>query len=344
MTLSLVFDLLLAGALLLVSRRLLQASDLFQATVLFISFGLFLALAWVRLQAPDIALAEAAVGAGLAGVLLFGTFKRIEPQSDQPAQTGQSGQADQSSQERGRSDEPFVAGSCRLDQAAACPGRFHYLVAGSGAAALTVLLALAVLELPRQGAGLTGMVAQKLGSSGVEHPVTAVLLNFRLYDTWLELGVLLLALMGVFGVRGAHDLRGLPRRPAASPVPRRLVGLLGPLIVLVAVHLLWLGDHAPGGAFQAGVVLAAGLVLLRLTGLPSVDRLSRTALLCCVVAGFAAILLLAVLTAAGPQSFPLEYPSAWAGALILAIEAVATVSIGVTLAALVAVVLVVDEQ
>ncbi|PTN35315.1 hydrogenase subunit MbhD domain-containing protein [Desulfonatronum sp. SC1] len=340
MTLSLVFDLLLAGVLLLVSWRLLQASDLFQATVLFISFGLFLALAWVRLQAPDIALAEAAVGAGLAGVLLFGTFKRIEPQSDHPDQSGQSGQ---SSQERGPGDEPFVAGSCRLDQVAACPSRFHYLVAGLGAVALTALLVLAVLELPRHEAGLAGMVAQKMGSSGVEHPVTAVLLNFRLYDTWLELGVLLLALMGVFGVRGAHDLRGLPMRPTASPVARRLVGLLGPLVVLVAAYLLWLGDHAPGGAFQAGVVLAAGLVLLRLTGLPSVDRLSRTALLSCVVVGFAAILLLAVLTALAPQGFPLEYPSAWAGTLILALEAAATVSIGVTLAALVAVVLVVDE-
>jgi multisubunit Na+/H+ antiporter MnhB subunit len=332
MNLSLVFDLLLAGVLLLVSWRLLQASDLFQATVLFISFGLFLALAWVRLQAPDIALAEAAVGAGLAGVLLFGTFKRIEPQ------------ADQSNQERGPGDEPFSVSSCRLDQGAACPGRFHYLMAGVGAVALTALLVLAVLELPRHGAGLTEMVAQKMGSSGVEHPVTAVLLNFRLYDTWLELSVLLLALMGVFGVRGAHDLRGLPMRPRASPVARRLVGLLGPLIVLVAVHLLWLGDHAPGGAFQAGVVLAAGLVLLRLTGLPSVDRLPRIALLSCVAVGFAAILLLAVLTSLAPQSLPLEYPLAWAGMLILALETAATVSIGVTLAALVAVVLVVDEQ
>ncbi|WP_028571227.1 hydrogenase subunit MbhD domain-containing protein [Desulfonatronum lacustre] len=338
MTPSLVFDLLLAGALLLVSWRLLQASDLFQATVLFISFGLFLALAWVRLRAPDIALAEAAVGAGLAGVLLFGTFKRIEPQADQAGQTGQP------SQGSGPADEPFVAGACRLDRAAACPGRFHYLLAGVGAVALTALLVLAVLDLPRHGDGLTGVVAQKLGSSGVEHPVTAVLLNFRLYDTWLELGVLLLALMGVFGVRGAHDLRGLPKRPAPSPLPRRLVGLLGPLVVMVAAHLLWLGDHAPGGAFQAGVVLAAGLVLLRLTGLSSVDRLPRTALLSCVVVGFAAILLLAVLTAFGPQSFPLEYPSAWAGTLILALEVAATVSIGVTLAALVAVVLVVDEQ
>ncbi|MFP4657322.1 MAG: Na(+)/H(+) antiporter subunit B, partial [Desulfonatronovibrionaceae bacterium] len=66
-------DVLLIVALLLTAWRLLESSDLFQAIVLFVSFGLFLALVWLRLMAPDIALAEAAVGAGLSGVLLLGT-------------------------------------------------------------------------------------------------------------------------------------------------------------------------------------------------------------------------------------------------------------------------------
>ena len=326
MTLSLAFDLLLAFALLLVSWRLLQASDLFQATVLFVSFGLFLALAWVRLQAPDIALAEAAVGAGLAGVLLFSTFKRIEPNTPLD-----------------RDDDPLPPSPCRLDEAAACPGRYHYVFAGTLAGALTLLLVLAVLGLPRGGTGLTQLAARTLPGSGVEHPVTAVLLNFRLYDTWLELGVLLLALMGVLGVRGCHDLRNLPVIAPGSPVLRRLVGILGPLVLLVAVYLLWLGDHAPGGAFQAGVVLAAGLVLFRLSGFASVDVLTRAGLMSCVAAGFLGVLLLAVLTAIAPSTQPLEYPQAWAGTLIVTLEAAATVSIGVTLAALVVLVLEVDD-
>ncbi|WP_045222716.1 hydrogenase subunit MbhD domain-containing protein [Desulfonatronum thioautotrophicum] len=327
--LSLAFDLLLAGALLLVSWRLLQASDLFQATVLFISFGLFLALAWVRLQAPDIALAEAAVGAGLAGVLLIGTFKRIEPH---PRENNDA------------NDDVQPPSTCRLDQAAACPGRFHYGMAGGFAGVLTLLLALAVLDLPQQGTGLTEIVAENLEMVGVDHPVTAVLLAFRLYDTWLELGVLLLALMGVFGVRGAQDLRTLPAYPVDAHVLRGLVLLLGPLTMLVTIHLLWLGDHAPGGAFQAGVVLAAGLVLFRLVGLPSVDRLSRFRLICLVLLGFAAILLLAVTTTLLAIHQPLEYPPLWSKTLILTLEAAATVSIGVTLAALVILVLVVDEE
>lgn len=66
-----VFDGVLAVILPLIAWYLLVVRDLFRAVVLFIVFGLLLSLVWVRLQAPDIALAEAAIGAGLTGVLFL---------------------------------------------------------------------------------------------------------------------------------------------------------------------------------------------------------------------------------------------------------------------------------
>ena len=51
--------------------------SLFTGVVLFIGMGLVLALAWVRLSAPDLALAEAAIGAGLAGALLLAAARRL---------------------------------------------------------------------------------------------------------------------------------------------------------------------------------------------------------------------------------------------------------------------------
>ena len=51
--------------------------DLFAGVVLFIAMGLFMALAWVRLAAPDLALAEAGIGAGLAGALLLAAVRRL---------------------------------------------------------------------------------------------------------------------------------------------------------------------------------------------------------------------------------------------------------------------------
>lgn len=70
-------DGLLAASLLWLASRVLATTDLFRAVVLFVSFGLVLSLIWVRLNAPDIALAEAAIGAGLTGALLLSALARL---------------------------------------------------------------------------------------------------------------------------------------------------------------------------------------------------------------------------------------------------------------------------
>lgn len=68
----LVFALLATGIAALLSR------DLFRAVVMFIAFGLLMTLCWVRLEAPDIALAEAAIGAGLTGALLLDAVSHFQ--------------------------------------------------------------------------------------------------------------------------------------------------------------------------------------------------------------------------------------------------------------------------
>lgn len=75
-SLSMVFDGLLGLSLLWLAWGALSNPELFKAIVLFISFGLLMALAWVRLDAPDVALAEAAIGAGLTGALLLAAWAR----------------------------------------------------------------------------------------------------------------------------------------------------------------------------------------------------------------------------------------------------------------------------
>jgi energy-converting hydrogenase B subunit D len=65
------FDLLLVAALIGTAIQSIATPNLFRGVVLFIVFGLFMALAWARLNAPDIALAEAAIGAALTGALLL---------------------------------------------------------------------------------------------------------------------------------------------------------------------------------------------------------------------------------------------------------------------------------
>ncbi len=68
---SVLFDILLLGTLVWVAIGALNERKLFKSVVMFTVFGLFLAIAWVRLQAPDVALAEAAIGAGVTGALML---------------------------------------------------------------------------------------------------------------------------------------------------------------------------------------------------------------------------------------------------------------------------------
>lgn len=191
------------------------------------------------------------------------------------------------------------------------------------------LLLAAVAGLPQKSVGLRGEVLRRLDESGVQHPVTAVLLNFRVFDTWLETVVLLLAALAVLALGRSRDLRGLPNeRPASAPLALA-VRLLVPVMVLAGGYLLWLGKAAPGGAFQAGVILGAAGVLLRLCGFTTLNGLSRPALHAWLLLGPAAFLPLVLvrLLVGAPM---LSYPAGGAETAILVLETLLALSVAAT--------------
>lgn len=197
------------------------------------------------------------------------------------------------------------------------------------ALAFVFFLAGAMLELGPAAIDLRAPVAAHLADSGVTHPVTAVLLNYRGYDTLLEIAVLLLALLAILAVVGDS---AATRPVAEHPVLQMLARLATPLMIVVAVYLLWAGAFRPGGAFQAGAVLAAAAVLLHLVGLLPGWSTPGLRLRIGLAAGFA--LFLVVATALLAQGALLQFPPASAGVLILLIEAGLTVSLALILAGL----------
>jgi multisubunit Na+/H+ antiporter MnhB subunit len=301
MVLSLLFDVLLVIVLIWLAWRLLAGDDLFKAVVLFISFGLLLALAWARLGAPDVALAEAAIGAGITGALLLVALGRLGPEEPRRRRR---------LQKIGRYLSPPLL-----------------IVASLCAASALVLFSLR--HLPGRAAGLAPQVAESLAASGVEHPVTAVLLNFRGYDTLLEIAVLLLAIIGIWCLGPAPVLvtQGPP-----SPVLSGLARVLLPVLVMAAGYVLWLGGHAPGGAFQAGALLAAALVLGMFAGQALSEAWSGLPLRLVLVVGFLVFLTTAAVPLAG-SGLLLTYPPGWAKTLIMLVEALLTLSIAAILAA-----------
>lgn len=199
-----------------------------------------------------------------------------------------------------------------------------------GAGLLAGLLVAAILALPVPAVRLPTLVAAHLPASGVTHPVTAVLLNFRGYDTLLEVAVLALALVGLLAQSPPRELMHAPS--PGEPVLPLLARVLVPFLILSAGYLLWSGAHRPGGAFQAGAVLAAAAVVLHLARLwPAWDRPGRSLRLG-LVGGL--LLFLAVAAALLAGGTLLRFPPQLAGTLILLIEIGLTVSLGLLLAGL----------
>lgn len=289
------FDLLLAVSLIWIAWNALTSKDLFRAVVLLIVFGIITSLAWIRLDAPDIALAEAAIGAGLTGVLFLDALGYIR-NSKYPV----------------RVIKKFLPGA---------------LTAG-----LCLVILAVVIGLPEND-GLAALVMNSMENSGVSNSVTAVLLNFRAYDTLLEVGVLVLAAAGVLSLRIIEkDINVSQAIKSEDNVLSAFSRLMAPLMVLASCYLLYAGTYAPGGAFQAGAVLAASLVLLRIAGFPAPAWI-KTATNSMIAAGLLVFLVIAgVLLMTGRNL--LQYPSEHAGSIIFFIETILMISIAFILAEL----------
>ena len=298
------FDTMLCIGLLWLAWRIVSTGTLFRSVVLFMVFGLLMAVTWVRLNAPDVALAEAVIGAGIAGALLLGACR---------AMLSDPGTADEQGD-----PEPLTLP--RLP-----------------AAALSVLVggALAWLMVTVRGGGpVPEAVAATLPAHFLRNPVSVVLLDLRGYDTLMETVVLLLAFLGARALMRRSELDP-PFTPMAAH--RRytapLITLLTPILLLLALHILWTGGDAPGGAFQAGALLAALGVMYQLTGRLQPTRDSGIGIRGLVVCGLLVFSLFACLGLAWSDA-PLSYPHAGGYASALVIEVALMLSIGTTLALL----------
>ncbi len=205
-------------------------------------------------------------------------------------------------------------------------------LAGALSAVFVLLLGWAVLSAPAPVDDLPVRLQAALPDAGVSHPVTAVLLNFRSFDTLLEVAVLLVAVIAGLALRHAQ-----PDRHQAvgsdSALLAALVRILVPLLLLLAGYVLWAGSHRPGGAFQAAALLAAAGVLLRLADLGLPQLAVGLVLKAGLTLGLAVFVGVGVLALPAGQPL-LTYPLAAAGTLIVLVEVALTLSIGLTLFAL----------
>jgi multicomponent Na+:H+ antiporter subunit B len=236
------FGVFILTLLVITAVGIVRATNLFAAVMLAGLFSLQMAAMFFILDAADVALTEAAVGAGVATVLL-------------------------------------LSGLALLDDEERHSKRSRWL-AVAVAVATTLLMVYATFEKPRFGDPMAPAnlhVAPwylENTSELVDIPnvVTAILATFRGYDTLGELFVIFTAGVGVLFVLAARrrDAR-FARLPNADAqglrhhlVPRVVGRLLVPFIVLFGLYVQFHADFGPGGGFQAGALASAGLILYAL--------------------------------------------------------------------------------
>lgn len=306
-----VFDGLLVLLLLILAWRALTISDLFQGVALFIAFGALMGLTYVRLKAPDVALTEVAVGAGITGALFFDALGRMRRlRTAQPAETAPAKISDETQ---------------RLS-----PGR--RLMAGVFCLALGGVIGMGAWAFPDASQRLKPLVFDALVQTGVQNPVTGVLLDFRGYDTMLEVGVLMLVLFSVWALRtGPGETQNAPS--FGGPVLQGLVRVLTPLMLVIGAYLTWVGVKAPGGAFQGAAVMGAACILLMLSGTHLPVRWRGWPLRLALVLGSGIFLCASAVTLLQTGHL-LGYPAGWTSVYMLAIEAGLTISIALILASM----------
>jgi len=245
------FGVFLLTLMVITALAMVQTKNLFVAVALSGIFSLLMAANFFLLDAADVALTEAAIGAGISTVLFLGALALT------------------SEQERPHSTNRVAA-----------------LVIVT---TITAILIYASFDKPSFG-DASSPVHQHLSpwffkttAESIEIPniVTAVLASFRGYDTLGEVFVVFTAGIGVlflFSVSPGRkqETNSAQQKPPSLNVecqneglrhyliPRVVGRLLIPFILLFGLYVQFHGDYSPGGGFQAGALIAAAIILFAL--------------------------------------------------------------------------------
>ena len=235
-----IFALFLLSLLVITAIAIVRTENLFVAVMLTSIFSLLMAANFFILDAADVALTEAAVGAGITTVIFLAA----------------------------------LALTADREKYARDSGRLVVVVV----AVLAALIIYATFDKPRLG-DPEAPVHQHLAPWYLEktpeymdipNVVTAILGSFRGYDTLGEVFVVFAACIGVLFILGVRPEESGEARPPEQAglrhhlIPQVVGRLLIPFIVLFGLYVQFHGEYGPGGGFQAGALIATGIILYAL--------------------------------------------------------------------------------
>ncbi|MCH5271725.1 MAG: DUF4040 domain-containing protein [Lachnospiraceae bacterium] len=73
-----IIEYILLGFLVMCAVSVSLSKNLLNSILIYMSFSLVMSMVWICLESPDLAITEAAVGAGVTSILFFVTLKKIQ--------------------------------------------------------------------------------------------------------------------------------------------------------------------------------------------------------------------------------------------------------------------------
>ena len=91
-TLGEILKIILLVLLIVCAVSVTFTKTLLQAVIIFMSYSSVMCSLWILMESPDLAITEAAVGAGISGTLFLMTLRRIEAENMRRRETEDPGQ------------------------------------------------------------------------------------------------------------------------------------------------------------------------------------------------------------------------------------------------------------
>ena len=79
----LILEYILLALLIVCAISVSFSKSLLNSVLIFMSYSLIMAIIWILLESPDLAITEAAVGAGVTSLLFFVTLKKIHAMKEE---------------------------------------------------------------------------------------------------------------------------------------------------------------------------------------------------------------------------------------------------------------------
>ena len=84
-----IFELILLGFIIMCALAVSFSKNLLNSILVYMSYSLVMAIIWIFLESPDLAITEAAGGAGVTSLLFFVTLKKIHAMREEAGENEQ---------------------------------------------------------------------------------------------------------------------------------------------------------------------------------------------------------------------------------------------------------------